>query len=98
MLKSERRESLKFKKRYGPRRHKLLGINKWTRKRSAIQEEKKKQQGLVDVLQELPGAQLFSVYDDKSGSYRHTSGFHLRKLYYCVRASSFCHFFMHTHG
>ena len=44
MLKSERRESLKFKKCYGPRRHKLLGINKWTRKRKAIQEEKKQQQ------------------------------------------------------
>jgi len=47
---------------------------------------------LIDVLQELPDAQLFSVYGDKSGSYRHTSGFHLRKLYYCVHASSFCHF------
>ena len=33
MLKAEKRESQNFKKRYGPRRHKLLGINKWTRKR-----------------------------------------------------------------
>ena len=41
MLKSERRESQKFKKRYGPRRHKVLGINKWTRKRKALQEENK---------------------------------------------------------
>ena len=40
MLKSEKRESQKFKKRYGPRRHKLLGINKWTRKRKEIQESK----------------------------------------------------------
>ena len=30
----------KFKKRYGPRRHKLLGINKWTRKRKELQESK----------------------------------------------------------
>ena len=36
MLKSEKRESQKFKKRYGPRRHKMLGINKWTRKRKEI--------------------------------------------------------------
>ena len=41
MLKSEKRESQKFKKRYGPRRHKMLGINKWTRKRKELQEEKK---------------------------------------------------------
>ena len=40
MLKSEKRESQKFKKRYGPRRHKLLGINKWTRKRKEMQESK----------------------------------------------------------
>ena len=40
MLKSEKRESQKFKKRYGPRRHKLLGINKWTRKRKELQESK----------------------------------------------------------
>lgn len=40
MLKSEKRESQKFKKRYGPRRHKLLGINKWTRKRKEKQESK----------------------------------------------------------
>ena len=38
MLKSEKRESQKFKKRYGPRRHKMLGINKWTRKRKEIRE------------------------------------------------------------
>ena len=41
MLKSEKRESQNFKKRYGPRRHKMLGINKWTRKRKELQEEKK---------------------------------------------------------
>ena len=40
MLKSEKRESQKFKKRYGPRRHKMLGINKWTRKKKEIREEK----------------------------------------------------------
>ena len=40
MLKSEKRESQKFKKRYGPRRHKLLGINKWTRKQKELQERK----------------------------------------------------------
>ena len=40
MLKSEKRESQKFKKRYGHLRHKLLGINKWTRKRKEIQESK----------------------------------------------------------
>ena len=39
MLKSEKRELQKFKKRYGPQRHKMLGINKWTRKRKALQEE-----------------------------------------------------------
>ena len=38
MLKSEKRESQKFKKRYGPRRHKMLGINKWIRKRKEIRE------------------------------------------------------------
>ena len=38
MLKSEKRELQKFKKRYGPRRHKMLGINKWTRKRKALQD------------------------------------------------------------
>ena len=38
VLKSEKRESQKFKKRYGPRRHKMLGINKWTRKRKEIRE------------------------------------------------------------
>ena len=38
MLKSEKRESQKFKKRYGPRRHKMLGINKWTRKKKEIKE------------------------------------------------------------
>ena len=38
MLKSEKRESQTFKKRYGPRRHKMLGINKWTRKRKEIRE------------------------------------------------------------
>jgi|GEM_PF-6876457 len=32
MLKGEKRESQKFKKRYGPRRHKLLGLSKWARK------------------------------------------------------------------
>ena len=42
MLKSEKRESQKFKKRYGPRRHKMLGINKWTRKRKGLQEEKER--------------------------------------------------------
>jgi len=41
VLKSEKRESQKFKKRYGPRRHKLLGINKWTRKRKALQDNNK---------------------------------------------------------
>ncbi len=40
MLKSEKRESQKFKKRYGPRRHKLLGISKWTRKQKEMQERK----------------------------------------------------------
>ena len=40
VLKSEKRESQKFKKRYGPRRHKMLGINKWTRKKKEIREEK----------------------------------------------------------
>ena len=40
MLKSEKRESQKFKKRYGPWRHKLLGINKWTRKQKELQERK----------------------------------------------------------
>ena len=40
MLKAEKRESQKFKKRYGPRRHKLLGINKWTRKQKELQERK----------------------------------------------------------
>ena len=38
VLKSEKRESQTFKKRYGPRRHKMLGINKWTRKRKEIRE------------------------------------------------------------
>ena len=40
VLKSEKRESQKFKKRYGPRRHKMLGINKWIRKRKGLQGEK----------------------------------------------------------
>ena len=40
MLKSEKRESQKFKKRYGPRRHKMLGINEWIRKRKGLQGEK----------------------------------------------------------
>ena len=31
MIKSEKREAQSFKKRYGPRRHKVLGINKWVR-------------------------------------------------------------------
>ena len=38
MLKSEKRESQKFKKRYGPRRHKMLGINKWPRKKKEMRE------------------------------------------------------------
>ena len=41
MLKSERRETQKFKKRYGSRRHKVLGINKLMRKRKALKEENK---------------------------------------------------------
>jgi len=41
VLKSERRESQQFKKRYEPRRHKVLGINKWMRKRKVLQEENK---------------------------------------------------------
>lgn len=32
MIKSEKREAQSFKKRYGPKRHKMLGINKWVRK------------------------------------------------------------------
>lgn len=39
MLKSEKRESQQFKKRYGPRRHKMLGMNKWTRKKRQMKKE-----------------------------------------------------------
>lgn len=45
MLKSEKRESQKFKKRYGPRRHKMLGINKWTRKNKETQDKKAAEKG-----------------------------------------------------
>ena len=39
MLKSEKRESQKFKKRYGPRRHKLLGMNKWARRSREVRKQ-----------------------------------------------------------
>lgn len=39
MLKSEKRESQKLKKRYGPRRHKMLGINKWARRNREVQKQ-----------------------------------------------------------
>ena len=38
VLKSEKREAQSFKKRYGPRRHKVLGINKWVRKSTEIKK------------------------------------------------------------
>ena len=37
--KSEKRETQSFKKRYGPRRHKVLGINKWVRKQQEIKKQ-----------------------------------------------------------
>ncbi len=37
--KSEKRETQSFKKRYGPRRHKVLGINKWVRKQREIKKQ-----------------------------------------------------------
>lgn len=39
MLKSEKREAQQFKKRYGPRRHKMLGMNKWTRKKRQMKKD-----------------------------------------------------------
>jgi hypothetical protein len=39
VLKSEKRETQSYKKRYGPRRHKILGINKWVRKNREIKKQ-----------------------------------------------------------
>ena len=39
MLKSEKRELQSYKKRYGLRRHKILGINKWVRKSREIKKQ-----------------------------------------------------------
>lgn len=44
MLKSEKRELQSYKKRYGPRRHKILGINKWVRKSREIKKQKDESQ------------------------------------------------------
>lgn len=49
VLKSEKRQAQNFKKRYGPRRHKVLGINKWVRK---IRELKKSESKLETSAQE----------------------------------------------
>ena len=60
MLKSEKRESQNYKRRYGPRRHKVLGINKWVRKNREI----KKQNGSSDgeAKQAKSCAKLHSIF------------------------------------